>query len=226
MKKSILILTVACILFFSFSIKDWIIAPAPKELPELMNKAKWEDALRAQVNSFYKNPEIYADAKQYDTTYWKTVILVYGLLTPTNNYSTLPNYNEKGGYDNFMEKLHEVLSSEKLRKIMYKWAKPTFIQAYKKLSLENKAVYKELIELGVERINNFDYEEELAYWEKLKEEEKEYNFTWRNSKEEAVKFRKLDAFIFRRMHMDGMTKEQVKEWALQIQKDINEIDEE
>ncbi len=99
---------------------------------------------------------------------------------------------------------------------LYKWTKPYYLEAFKKLPYYKKQMYRDMVKHAKKYIAEFNYKSELEIYKKYP------NFFHCKSPKggHRGRFGRMEAFIFRRVHNHDMTLQQMLNWINIIQKDI------
>lgn len=229
MKTSIIVILASLLSCLGvFQLLDWEIPPAPESFPSLKYGGKWEAVLDAAVSAFYENPAIYDKVPsstdpgllERDPAYFRQIVAAYGVLRPANNYNKLPNYNKAGAYDDMMLQLFEIMKSDELRDVAYKWAKPVYIEAFKKIPDDYQRIYIEIGKHAVDYLDDFSYRKEKRYLKKLRKANEEWKFTIYAPDGSKPVYRKIEAFIYRRIDHKDMSKKELQEWAKRLLADL------
>jgi len=201
----------------------------PEEFPPLLDCPgykvfPWQKVLESVLYGF-KQPHSYyleepnepwftektEEKKEIDRKYWeqeeKLYTLVYGVLVQSSCLSTVHTWVKK--------------KNTYLLDVLYRWTMPMFKEAFDLLPSKKQEIYKEIVSHAREYLKTFDYEKELAYLNKLKEEKRMYLFVGTNPEgvDRGTYGYKLEAWIFRRAR-EGWTAEEMEEWLCQIEKDF------
>ena len=145
----------------------------------------------------------FVEAKMYD--YSKNVALAYGIfglgnfpsdfvITYTYYFYDFPEITIEDN-KNAIEQIRAIINDTLWIENSFNILEPTFSTAWGLLNIETKTIYTEIINYTENCINNFNYNDENAYLQELKANDDDYYFAY----EENNPYRKVDAFIFRRI---------------------------
>lgn len=215
---------------------------SPEEINQIASSELWDGLLKMGVSNFYHR----ADTYTWDpwccakgTQKSKECQIVYGALAPEDFWGYVPKdywFREPGcdpgEPNNRLKKiLFSVMKSDHLMTLTYQWLSPYYKETFLKLTPESQQIYLEALTHAQEYLLTFDYKKELAYLEKIKAEnlkedpecaDPTYGFAY-SGPDGKTKFRKVEAFIFRRVHNHDMTVERLKKWADILMSDTKEL---
>ena len=194
--------------------KPWSITPAPSDLPATGIKLSWEGVLERSLKEMVETPQ-QSRGSPYRTKYMVATGLLhsYGSVEP--------------------EKLRQsalAIFKSPLATAAYKWAMPSVKAAFKVLAPEDQADYLHILDYASAYLAKFKehYPVEVRYWESLEKggcynlnaEQLQYLnppeciqlFTWFGPDGKSSPYRKVEAFIFRRVYSDGLGADLMKAW--------------
>jgi len=129
----------------------------------------------------------------------------------------------------FREKLmYRIYASQELQEITYAWLRPEWEKALTEMDSERKDILREIIEHCISYTNNYNYQKELNFFNQY-QWDREYLFTTTydiiNGEPDYEKgitkpYRKAEAWIFRRVHQNHMTANEINVWLKRIKKDL------
>ncbi|MCX6739868.1 MAG: hypothetical protein NTZ49_01400 [Candidatus Parcubacteria bacterium] len=225
---------------------DWNISPVPKGIPSI-GDGNWEKVLKLALDSFYsKSKEGYHFYSQVNDR--KKAVLVMGLLYSGNLWEGVPEdlcCSPRTSLENcpnpkLKKAVFETIHTAKYRQIAYPWASAYFNKAFLALPKEEQLVWREIVDYAVDLLRHYDYKKELAYYQRLKatpsdscglipdrDSEGRCTETWKfiDYKPDGTyhHYRKLDAFIFRRIHNNELSLADMQLLARMLSADLKKI---
>ena len=216
-----------------------VISKAPEGLPKIPpGFYSWENIKQIIITNITSAPSKFASfngrrtdvsAKKGDK-FFKDLLLAYGILNPgwwAEDKKTP------------IEQIWTTILSGKLRQILYDWCKEECLSEFSKLSPYHQDVYIEIAEHAQDYLNNFSYARELRYLEEIRlknsldttmteailsnpEYYRDMGFTWYGP-DGSSEFRKIECFIFRRVHNNQITVDEMIKLVSQIISDLKPI---
>jgi hypothetical protein len=229
------------------------IPAVPKGLPSL-GEGNWEKVLNMGLNSFFFNTLSYSRAEligEGPKDIRKSMILVYSLLNPVGHWQGMPEeltcpfrpgYGAECPSANLKKVLFTVANTDKYQQIAYPWMSDGYKKLFWSMDKDQRQVWLEIAEYANQYLKNYNYQEELAYYKKLKttytaEDPRDCGFVsldhvtngkcnqlsrFSNYKPDGTyhPYRKLDSFIFRRIYNKEISLAQMKKLAGMILADL------
>ena len=214
-----LILLLLALTSFAFVIKQSLpLGSPPKELPAIdtsLTKLTWNSIVEAHYKVFSNDYKYSADSSIATR---ELTVAIFGAISEWAEYNkqNLPNgFRNPLVYKMIVKKFY---NSPNVRLAIYKWVKPFYIEAFKKLPSWKKNIIRRMLKHAKLYISQFDL---IAETKVLKESKRD--FWYHGPKGKRGDFRRMEAFIFRRVYNKDMTLEQMLAWVDIIQKDINSV---
>lgn len=192
-------------------------------------ESSWKAVLKEALSRFYQEPRSYQGEL--------LVAVAYGLLQSGNNryFDTA----EHAHHDFRTRVLHRIYGSHRLIQRVYLWAMPFVDETWQQLRDSDRIVYRNILRHGQKYLATFDYEVEVKYLHRLEAGkctepsaddgwDKQYNsakfhgsqctywFVRVGPDNKENPYRKFEAFLFRRVHQDGMNVEELKYWLNRV----------
>jgi hypothetical protein len=125
--------------------------------------------------------------------------------------------------------MYRLYSSPALQEATYNWLLPEWKNAIATMNNERKQLIREILNHSIKYTQNYNYQKELNFFNQCKgEKEHFFTATFPIVNGELVfdsgsnkPYRKVEAWIFRRIHQKHMTAGEINQWLLRIKRDLN-----
>lgn len=182
---------------------------APKGLPDLeiyKSGWKWESFLKEKLDNFMFAPKAYSNVEPY-------LHIGYGLMSyPDHTTARVIDENKS-----FVAEVINKIYASKTQELIFNWAMPKVKEAFFALPEKNQEIYVRILDYTKKYLENFDYNKELTYLNNLRKENKEGNFTGKDPDGKYNDYRKIDAFVFRRVNNRDLTAKEMLDWTNKIE---------
>lgn len=242
-----LLTSLVLIALYSFTLPTGFVidsTPAPKQLQDLANKEKVN--LQTAVK-FWIAGAMNEDYSDWGKDAQVQVLVAYGLFNLGNYQSReiresgnrdIQKCMDNGGTDcfntawlkSFKEKIaYPIYKSKSLQDLAYKWLKPIWKEAIDQMDQNRRDSYMAMINHAIYYCNTFDYDSEKAFLVQCEKGDNKSHFTscYPINKDGTVNFdgnpnnyRKLEAWIFRRVNDNHMSITEIKDWLKKIKSEL------
>ncbi|MCI5056689.1 MAG: WG repeat-containing protein [Flavobacteriales bacterium] len=194
--------------------KTWGTIEAPKELYHFTDSFRqiyppsidfsFEKLLANGLNAFRNEPCTYAGLNKLSQ-----ICSTAGLLVAPQNYGRHKTESEK-------QLLIYIMSSEKLRKLAWQWAKPFYQKAFKSLHPFHKSEYKKILSYLNEYMISYDENRVRKHLKKHP-----WQFAYEDTEGNKHQYRKICAFIDRLIVMHKViSKKEAQTWISNIFEEV------
>ena len=197
----------------------------PKELPKIdtsLTELSWQRIVKSHYDIF-ANKDTFRKRTGSEATRDLTVAMfgsVWGWFYSDYNggkYHPLKNsLRQPVFYNSIVKKFYK---SSTQQQALYKWVKPFYIEAFKNLPEWKKNIYRQMLEHIKKYLMEFDYNAELTLFNKKASLWEEIGPKGRRNYD----FRRLEWYVFRRVHNGDLTVQQMLKWVGILQKDLASI---
>ena len=219
----IILLTIATLAFAQETALQ--LGNAPKELPTIdpsLSELTWQRIVKSHYTIFASQDSFLDDTSSFATK--QLVVAMLGCFWDCHYKDDLADFSKFGellenptSYNKIIKSFYKSPSQQQA---LYKWVKPFYLDAFKKLPKWKKEICKQMLAYAKNCLLEFDYDAELLLLSKDR-------IRWEDvgPKEQRIfDFRRIDWFIFRRVHNGDLTVQQMLDWVNVLQQDIDLIE--
>jgi hypothetical protein len=187
----------------------------PKELPEYDTaavKLSWNEIVKEHYG-YFANHYIYAKGgSKRDTimTIRNATMAIFG---------GIYGWQKSGFWKSYDKIVKPFYKSRTVQRALYDWIKSEYWEAYLNLPDWKKKIYKDMLIHAKEYVSSFDYDIELKILE-----ESERFFIYNGPNGRRGDYRRMEAFIFRRVHKKEMTIQEISYWISVLEKDLTALE--
>ena len=205
--------------------------PVPKKLPKIdssLTELTWPRIVNSHYLYFAVEDNYYSLGEDTSESAREITVSTFGSVwgwtykenpNEPNTTHSLPikgSIYQPAVYNSIIRTFYKSNSSQIA---LYKWVKPLYINAYKKFPEWRKNVFRRMLVHAKKYISEFNYEAELGWYKK---DPFRFSIIGLNGGDRG-EFRRLELFVFRRVHNGDLTLKQMLSWVNILQKDINSI---
>jgi len=213
--------------------KPWTIKKAPDELSERTNG--WEDMLDTCIYDFFNARE---NAEElYEANNYKCTMENFRILYKVSRGILIDNTDDEIDFLDWVEEdkktddksYKKFISSFRLLSILYEWVMPPVKQTFQLLDKRDQIEYMDILNHTIRYTNKYNHERELNYLTWLQYRAKAKNdpsienlFIERNPSNIISPYRKIEAFVFRRVQ-EGMKIEHIRRLLAKLNRDLQPL---
>lgn len=197
----------------------------PKELPKIdtsLTELSWQRIVKSHY-AIFADKDTFRNETGSIATRDLTVAMfgsVWGWYYSDYNggeyHSLKGSFRQPVFYNNIVKKFYK---SSTQQIALYKWVKPFYIDAFKNLPEWKKNIYKQMLKHLKKYLMEFDYNAELILFNKKDSQWELIGPKGRRNYD----FRRLEWYVFRRVHNGDLTVQQMLKWVNILQKDLASI---
>lgn len=170
----------------------------------------WEYFGQSFVANMIFNPKSYLTEEGLDSS----ICVGYVLNFANMNEKFSNSYHNKKSVT--YKTIKMILKDKSYHEGIYLWLKPAFVLVWKTFNEKFHDFFRGVINY----VKTFDFNAEKKYYEKLKREDRVWEFTSYENNGKYDARRKAKAWIFRRIYFDGWDFSYVLKWVNRIEKEI------
>lgn len=209
----------------------------------------WADVVTSAIEQLKREPATYADWLQQDPSLRVPLLTAYALLQTGNG----PIFDrERDLTETFRRQvLPQLYRSPSLLEAVYAWVKPKLLAKFVQVDSENRAAYLDILRHGERYLASFNYAQERAYlarlergqckndhkpewWDETRDGMRGWAeywkqdvcvllFTHQDPNGRTNPYRKLETFIFRRVHTDKVPVVLMQRWVSRFRADLEAV---
>lgn len=171
---------------FFFFAPTLVQAQVPKGIPQLSKKVTWPEMLRMGLD-------------QLDPSPWGPGIhikVAYGVLQ-SGTLTGEPSFKQLAKKVSAI--VGQIYKNPRLQKVMWKWASPSLRRAFAKLKKKDQQDYLKIFHYAAQYTLRHNHPAEKRYYDRLKKAGKLRDFTSKNRFGKSSDYRKVEAFVYRRV---------------------------